>query len=98
MTDRSDRIQRIEPSAGVNHGWPELPWDAWNETCETLHMWTQIVGKVKLELTPFLNEYWQVAFYPTARGLTTGPIPSPDGVFEIEFDFVDHNLIVSTSD
>jgi hypothetical protein len=61
-------------------------------------MWTQIVGKVKLELAPFLNEYWQVAFHPTARGLSTGPIPAREGVFEIEFDFVDHNLIVRTSD
>jgi len=61
-------------------------------------MWVQIVGKVKLTLSPFQNEWWQVAFQPAARGLATGPIPAGDGVFEAEFDFVDHNLILRTSD
>jgi hypothetical protein len=61
-------------------------------------MWMQIVGKVKLALAPFLNEFWQVAFHLTARGLTTGPIPFRDGICEMEFDFVDHHLVVRTSD
>jgi hypothetical protein len=78
--------------------WPELPLDAWQETLDTLHMWTQIVGKVKLELTPFLNEWWNVAFTVTARGLTTGPIPAGSRIFEIDFDFIDHALTVQTSD
>jgi len=92
------------PSQGGNeHGrlderWPALPLEAWSDTCDTLHMWVQIVGKVKLTLSPFQNEWWQVAFQPTARGLATGPIPSGDGVFEAEFDFVDHNLVLRTSD
>src|SRR5215469_13594552 len=70
------------PSQGGNeHGrlderWPALPLEAWSDTCDTLHMWVQIVGKVKLTLSPFQNEWWQVAFQPTARGLATGPIPS----------------------
>src|SRR6266571_5493974 len=78
--------------------WPSLPLEAWQDTLDTLHMWTQIAGKVKLRLCPFLNEWWQVALYLTARGLTTATIPSPSGVFQIDFDFVDHHLYVRTSD
>ncbi|HEX3630816.1 MAG TPA: DUF5996 family protein [Candidatus Dormibacteraeota bacterium] len=78
--------------------WPALPYDEWSETCDTLHLWTQIVGKVKLALCPFLNEYWQVAFRLTARGMTTGPIPYRGRSFEITFDFIDHNLFLQTSD
>lgn len=78
--------------------WPSLPLSAWRETQETLHMWTQIVGKVKLALTPFLNEWWNVAFSVTPRGLTTGPIPSETGIFAIDFDFIDHTLFVRASD
>jgi hypothetical protein len=77
--------------------WPTLPLAEWRDTLDTLHMWTQIVGKVKLALTPFLNEWWNVGFFVTARGLRTGPIPAGIRVFEIEFDFIAHNLIVSTS-
>src|SRR5215212_9349390 len=78
--------------------WPALPFGEWRETQETLHLWTQVVGKVKLELTPFLNEWWNVAFAMTPRGLTTGLIPSRDGVFAIDFDFVDHTLFIHASD
>src|SRR5215218_6319542 len=78
--------------------WPALALSDWRETQETLHLWTQVVGKVKLELTPFLNEWWNVAFAVTPRGLTTGPIPSNDGAFAIDFDFVDHTLFVHASD
>lgn len=77
--------------------WPPLPLDAWQETYDTLHMWTQIVGKVKLELCPFLNEWWEVALHPTARGLTTLPMPIRDGALEVTFDFIDHNLRLLTS-
>ncbi len=78
--------------------WPELPYDAWKDTCETLHLWTQVVGKVKLELSPFLNELWNVGFRLTARGMTTGLIPCRGAVFEVQFDFIDHNLAVLTDD
>ncbi len=78
--------------------WPQLPWDAWKDTCETLHMWTQIVGKVKLELAPFLNELWEVGFHVTARGMTTGIIPAGDRIVEATFDFIDHNLVLTVSD
>ena len=78
--------------------WPELPYEAWEDTLDTLHMWTQVVGKVKLALAPFLNEWWQVAFHITARGMTTGLIPYGDGAFTVDFDFIDHNLVVLTDD
>jgi hypothetical protein len=91
-----DRV--AEHNSGANERWPALPWDVWNDTGETLHLWMQIVGKVVLALAPFLNEWWQVAFHLTARGLSTGPIPFRDGIFEMEFNFVDHHLVVRTSD
>ena len=72
--------------------WPDLPYAAWKETCATLHLWTQIVGKVRLALTPWLNHSWHVPLYVTARGLTTSPIPYGQRSFEIEFDFIEHVL------
>lgn len=82
--------------------WPALPYEEWKDTLDTLHMWTQIVGKVKLELCPFLNEWWNVAFYMTARGMTTSNIPGPPGarhrIFQIDFDFIDHRLDVHVND
>jgi hypothetical protein len=77
--------------------WPALPWDAWGDTCQTLHMWTQVVGKVKLELTPFLNHFWEVGFHLTGRGMTTGLIPYADRAFDVTFDFLDHNLAIQAS-
>src|SRR5712692_11017447 len=78
--------------------WPELPTAAWRETCETLHLWTQIVGKIRLKQAPWLNHSWQVALYVTARGLTTSPIPDGARTFQIDFDFIDHVLWIRTSD
>ena len=78
--------------------WPELPLGAWRDTYATLHMWTQIVGKTRLALAPPQNHWWHVAQYVTARGLTTSPVPYGERSFEIELDFVDHQLRVSTSD
>src|ERR1700719_3501601 len=77
--------------------WPALPYAEWKDTCETLHMWTQIVGKVRLALTPRVNHWWEVPFYVSARGLTTSAIPYRDGIFEVEFDFIDHKLSIETS-
>ena len=76
--------------------WPALPLEAWQDTRDTLHMWTQIVGKVRLALSPLINHWWQVPLYVTARGLTTSAIPYRDGIFEVEFDFLSHNLIIRT--
>jgi uncharacterized protein DUF5996 len=78
--------------------WPELPYAAWRATSETLQLWTQIVGKIRLARTPWLNHSWHVALYVTARGLTTSPIPDGAHSFQIDFDFIDHALRISTSD
>ena len=78
--------------------WPLLPYEEWKETLDTLHMWTQIVGKVRMKLSPFLNHWWHVTSYVTARGLTTSPIPYQDSTFEVVFDFIDHNLFIQTSE
>ncbi len=78
--------------------WPALPYPAWKETYETLHMWTQIVGKVRMELSPFLNHWWHVTLYVTPRGLTTSAIPYGGGTFEVTFDFIEHNLFMRTSE
>lgn len=82
----------------IEEPWPSLPLRTWQETQETLHLWTQIVGKIKLELTPFLNEWWNVALTVTPRGLTTGAIPAGSGTFAIDFDFIDHTLYIHDSD
>jgi Family of unknown function (DUF5996) len=78
--------------------WPELPTAAWRETHATLHLWTQIVGKIRLARTPWLNHSWHVALYVTARGLSTSPIPDGTRYFQIDFDFIDHALRISVSD
>lgn len=78
--------------------WPELPYAAWKDTAATLQLWTQIVGKVRLARTPWLNHSWHVTLYVNARGLTTGPIPDGARSFQIDFDFLDHVLWVRTSD
>jgi len=78
--------------------WPSLPLDAWADTYAALHMWTQIVGKIRLTLSPWTNHSWHVTLYVTARGLTTSPIPYGTRTFQIDFDFIDHRLLVQTSD
>ena len=78
--------------------WPALPLEEWKDTCETLHMWMQIVGKVRLVLSPFENHWWHVPLYVKARGLTTSPIPYRGRTFEVDFDFINHNLFIQTND
>ncbi len=78
--------------------WPDLPYERWRDTCVTFQLWTQIVGKIRLALTPWLNHSWHVTLYVTARGLTTSPIPYGQRVFQITFDFIDHQLRIETSD
>jgi hypothetical protein len=77
--------------------WPDLTYSAWSDTLATLHLWTQIVGKIRLTLTPWLNHSWQAPLYVTARGLGTSPIPFATEIFEIEFDFIGQRLAVRTS-
>jgi len=84
-----------QPDAELS--WPALPLDAWWDTYQTLHMWTQIVGKVRLMLSPSVNHWWNVALYVSPCGLTTSPIPYGSGSFEIQFDFLNHELEISTS-
>jgi len=78
--------------------WPTLPLKEWKDTYATLHMWTQIVGKIRLAQTPWVNHSWHVTLYVTSRGLTTSPIPYGLKTFQIDFDFVDHKLVIETSD
>src|SRR5205809_3228100 len=78
--------------------WPALPFSEWKDTAATLHMWMQIVGKIRLTLTPWTNHSWHVTLYVTSRGLTTSPIPHGSSTFEIRFDFIDHQLRILKSD
>jgi len=91
MSDRLDLHAR-------ETAWPSLPLQSWQDTYSTLHMWTQVVGKIRLQLTPKLNHWWNVPLYVSSRGLTTSPIPCGQRTFEIQFDFIDHKLAITTSD
>ncbi len=77
--------------------WPALPWREWEPTMSTLHMWVQVVGKVRMALAPPLNHWWHVPLYVTARGLTTSPIPYEARLFQVDFDFLDHRVLVADS-
>src|ERR1700694_4107188 len=104
MEQRDNQVeQHVENTRNTQHGeraedWPALPYEAWRDTCQTLHLWTQIVGKVRMELSPFLNHWWHVPFYVTPRGLTTSSIPYHGGTFEVTFDFIEHQLSIYASD
>ena len=78
--------------------WPALPFKEWSDTLATLHMWTQIVGKIRLVQSPWLNHSWHTALYLTSRGMTTLPISFGSRTFQIDFDFIDHRLVITTSD
>ncbi|HWK88922.1 MAG TPA: DUF5996 family protein [Longimicrobium sp.] len=85
-------------SAERDAAWPALPYQAWHDTLATLHMWTQVVGKVRLALAPAVNHWWHVPLYVTPRGLTTSAMPHGERTFEMSFDFVEHVLEIRTSD
>jgi hypothetical protein len=78
--------------------WPALPLEAWSDTCATLHMWTQIVGKIRLRESAPINHAWHSTLYLTSRGITTSPIPHGPRTFQIDFDFIDHALVIQVSD
>ena len=82
----------------MSAGWPEIPFEPWKESCATLHLWTQIVGKYRLARTPWVNHSWHATLYVTPRGLTTSEIPDGARAVQADFDFIDHALIVSASD
>ncbi|HVB85164.1 MAG TPA: DUF5996 family protein [Candidatus Dormibacteraeota bacterium] len=92
MNRRGEAIDLTHENA-----WPALPLAEWQLTRDTLHMWTQIVGKVRLALAPHVNHWWQVPLYVTSRGLSTSPVPCGRGTFEVEFDFIAHVLRIVTS-
>jgi len=95
MRVTSNRTRGVQTA----ESWPELPFDAWKDTCATLQLWTQIVGKIRLAKVPMMNHWWQVPLYVTCRGLTTSPIPHESGrSFQIDFDFIDHRLLIAVSD
>jgi Family of unknown function (DUF5996) len=89
------RDGRGEPAGEV---WPDLPIAAWADTRDTLHLWTQVVGKIRLALAPMVNHWWQVPLYVTCRGLTTSPVPYGSRMFQVDFDLTDHRLLIQTSD
>jgi hypothetical protein len=88
----------MQPRRSQAETWPALPYGDWKDSCATLHLWSQIVGKVRLALTPWVNHSWHVTLYVTPRGLTTSTIPYEGRAFQIDFDFIDHTLSIETSD
>jgi hypothetical protein len=84
--------------ASDNEVLPELPFDSWSDTLATLHMWTQIVGKVRLKLCPLVNQWWNVPLYVNARGMTTATMPYKGRAIEVRFDFIDHTLTIESSE
>ena len=89
---------QASPQSDSKDPWPALPLEAWRQTHATLHMWSQIVGKVQLALTPLINHWWNVTLHVTSRGLSTRAMPCGDRDLGILFDFVDHNLVLTSSD
>jgi hypothetical protein len=92
------RGRNAEDMMNPSPSWPDIPLQEWSESCETLHRWTQVVGKVRMALTPLVNHWWNVTLYVTSRGLTTSPIPHGGSTFEVIFDFIDHRLRIETSE
>ena len=86
------------PGVSKDESWPSLPLDAWRETYTTLHMWTQIVGKIRLSLAPPVNHWWHCALYVSPTGLTTSAMPYAGKLVEMKFDFLEHKLLIETSD
>jgi Family of unknown function (DUF5996) len=78
--------------------WPDLPFAAWSDTCNTLQLWTQVVGKVRIALTPLINHWWNATFFVTARGLAAPAMPFAGGMVDVTFDFASHRLVIETSD
>src|ERR1700678_929835 len=81
-----------------NPHWPDLPLAAWSETCDTLHLWTQIIGKVRIACTPLTNHWWNATLFVTGRGLAAPAMPYRGGTFDIVFDLADHQLAIETSE
>src|SRR5271167_4972108 len=98
VSSNMEQMTAQRPCVDQPECWPALPTDSWKDTCATLHMWTQMVGKVRLVLTPLINHWWNVPLYVTSRGLTTSQIPYGGRSFELRFDFIRHELVLEGSD
>jgi hypothetical protein len=96
--DENMSPEAIRTRASDNEALPALPFDSWKDTLGTLHMWAQMVGKVRLKLCPLVNHWWNVPFYVTARGMTTSAMPYQQRAIEAQFDFIDHRLSIESSD
>jgi hypothetical protein len=96
--DENMSSEAIRTRASDNEALPALPFDSWKDTLGTLHMWTQMVGKVRLKLCPLVNHWWNAPFYVTARGMTTSAMPYQQRAIEVHFDFIDHRLSIESSD
>jgi hypothetical protein len=94
----ADANTNAAAATGNMEAWPSLPLEEWEDTRATLHMWTQVVGKIRLAQTPLVNHWWNVPLYVTARGLTTSAMPYEDRSFQIDFDFIGHRLLIECSD
>jgi hypothetical protein len=94
---REGIVPIVTTALDSSEAWPALQLSAWADTYATLHMWTQIVGKIRLAMSPHINHWWECPLYVNARGLTTSPVPYAKGAFEIQFDFIDHKLDVIAS-
>ena len=88
----------MDPKNLNSKAWPALPYDLWKDTSATVHLYTQVIGKIRLSQTPWLNHSWHVTLYPTVCGLTTSPIPYENRSFQIDFDFIDHQVLVKTAE
>ncbi|MGH9351212.1 MAG: DUF5996 family protein [Terriglobia bacterium] len=95
--ERTNFAQQLSPARTGGQFWPALPLEEWEPTYHTLHMWTQIAGKVRMGLAPLQNHWWNTALYVNTRGLTTSPIPYRGEAFEVQFDFINHRLEIQTS-
>lgn len=87
----------MEINSSINQSWPEIPFNDWKDTLYTVQLWVQIVGKIRLRKMPWTNHSWHVTLYVSPLGLTTGSIPFENGIFQIDFDFLNHHLLISSS-
>jgi hypothetical protein len=100
MVERRDAAEKAQIDSRISGAevWPALPQAAWSGTCSTLQLWMQIVGKVRMTLVPAINHCWNVTLYPTVRGFTTMPMPHGSRILQIDFDFIEHQLVIATND
>ncbi len=91
------KIVRMRTAIATNQNWPDIPFDEWKDTLDTVQLWVQIAGKIRLRKMPWINHSWHTTLYVSPRGLTTGSIPFENGIFQIDFDFLNHRVLISSS-